>query len=102
MTPSLLVDATGQDLPPSEERQQPIPVSIESMGGSLIDSARITVFAAIGILPEYQPLPESPLEDTHPSLHDCLQQAMQWLDAARGITVEMGAPVTSLHTVKRG
>lgn len=102
MTAPLLVDAAGVPTSSEQPQERPLPVFNESMGAALIDSARITTMTAIGLLPEFQPLVASPLEDEHPSLHQCLEQAMQWLDAARAITVDMGAPVTSLHVVKRG
>lgn len=82
-------------------RCAPAPVFNESIGGALIDSARISVIAALSVLPNSAPIILSPLEPDAPSLHDCLEQAMQWLDAARVQTIERGAPVTSLHTVER-
>jgi hypothetical protein len=81
--------------------KMPVPVFNESIGGALIDSARISVIAALSVLPNSSPIVLSPLEEDGPSLHDCLGQAMEWLDAARVQTIERGAPVTSLHTVDR-
>lgn len=101
MTAPLLVDVTGAPTSSEQAREQQVPVFKESIGGALIDSARITVMAAIAMLPDYTPLAESPLEDAPPSLHEHLDQAMQWLDNARAITVQMGAPVTSLHQIER-
>lgn len=81
------------------------PVSHESLGGALIDSARISVMAAMAMLPpDVAPkiiLPGADGEDdAPPSIHDCLAQAMQWLNAARIQTIELSdAPVTSLHVV---
>lgn len=85
------------------ETPEEIPVFRESIGSALIDSARISVMAALMLLPpraaesriilasdpDYQPPEASP--------HGCLEQAMEWLDAARVHTIEAGAPVTSLH-----
>jgi len=81
-----------------------IPVFRESLAGALIDSARISVMAALAMLPP----PEGPLiilpgappdmaDDPSATPHGCLEEAMQWLDAARVHTVDAGAPVTSLH-----
>lgn len=87
-----------------------IPVYIESLGGSLIDSARISVMAALAMLPP----PVAPLivlpgseqqmaEDSASSVHGCLEQAMEWLDAARvramGELAAKGVPPTSLHAI---
>lgn len=79
------------------------PVFMESMAGALIDSARISVMAATGMLPAYTRivLPGDE-EDGPPNVHDCLDQAMQWLDAARVQTIEQGdTPPTSLHVIQR-
>lgn len=80
-----------------------IPQFNESMGGALIDSARISVMAALGLLPEWPRKIVLPGDDpdSRPSLHECLDQAMQWLDAARVQTIEQsGRPPTSLHFVR--
>jgi hypothetical protein len=84
-----------------------VPVFEESLGSALIDAARISVMAALTLLPP----PPAPLiilpgaademaEDAAATTHGCLEQAMQWLDAARAHTVENGAPVTSLHVAR--
>lgn len=79
------------------------PVFTESIGAALIDSARISVMAAMSMLPAplIITLPEEVLDpdEAAASVHGCLEQAMQWLDGARVITVQQGAPVTSLHVV---
>lgn len=82
---------------------QPVPVTRETMGGSVIDSARISVMAAMFMIPEEPPpvIVTSEAEEPMPSVHDCLEQAMHWLDMARALTVQKGAPVTSLHTVEK-
>ena len=83
-----------------------VPVFQETIAGSLIDSARISVIAALSLLPQ----PDAPLivlpgtenemsEDAAVSVHGCLEQAMEWLDAARQHTIVAGAPVTSLHAI---
>lgn len=83
-----------------------IPVYQESIGSSLIDAARIAVIAAMATLPR----PEVPLiilpgsaeqeaDDAAATVHGCLEEAMEWLDAARRHTVAAGAPVTSFHRV---
>jgi hypothetical protein len=88
---------------------EPVPVYRETIAGALIDSARISVMAAREMLPA----PEVPLiilpgsaeemaEDSAMSVHGCLDQAMEWLDAARMHTIEAGAPVTSFHVAGRG
>jgi len=92
-----------------EQTASGVPVFRESLGGSLIDSARISVMAALAILPP----PDVPMiilpgtvedesEDAAVSVHGCLDQAMQWLDAARAHTIAAGAPVTSLHVANAG
>lgn len=81
-----------------------VPVFQESMAGALIDSARISVMAALSMLPPREaPLIVLPgteqqmAEDAAAGAEGCLEQAMAWLDAARVHTVAAGAPVTSLH-----
>jgi hypothetical protein len=87
-----------------QERPTEIPVFNETMAGALIDSARISVMAALSMLPP----PDVPLiimpgnqqeesEDAAASIDGCLEQAMHWLDAARSHSIDRGAPVTSLH-----
>lgn len=83
---------------------QSVPVFQESMAGALIDSARISVMAALTMLPQLDvPLivlpgdTEQMAEDAAASVQGCLEQAMDWLDAARAHTVAAGAPVTSFH-----
>jgi hypothetical protein len=82
---------------------EPTPVFRESIGGALIDSARISIMAAMSMLPPplIISLPEEVLDpdEAAASVHGCLEQAMQWLDGARALTVEAGAPVTSLHVI---
>lgn len=84
----------------------PVYLFRESIGAALIDSARISVMAALEMLPSPPaPLivlpgtPEQEADDAAASVHGCLEQAMEWLDAARVHTVAAGAPVTSLHAV---
>lgn len=89
----------------NSDQQQAVPVFDESIGGALIDAARINVMAAMAAFPEVGPsilLPGD--EDLPPTLTDCLRQAQQWLDAARAITVQMpqAPPMTSLHVVGGG
>lgn len=75
-----------------------VPVFKESMAGALIDSARISVMAALSMLPAPPSLilaPDAPTPEW--TTEECLEQAMSWLDAARMHTIEDGAPVTSLH-----
>ncbi|MFL5912750.1 MAG: hypothetical protein ACJ768_19565 [Gaiellaceae bacterium] len=81
-----------------------MPVFQESMAGALIDSARISVMAALSLLPPREApliiLPgeeEELAEEAAGTVDGCLEQAMEWLDAARRHTVAAGAPVTSLH-----
>lgn len=91
---------------PSTEEVQQVPVSIESMTGALIDSSRITVATAMMLQPEPPKIIlASEAADSvvdKPGLEECLGQAMNWLDAARAITVEQGAAVTSIHVVDKG
>lgn len=97
---------------PTEETERAegtaLPMFEESLAGALIDSARISVMAATALLPHTpHPAPliilpgteEQQAEDAACTVEGCLEQAMQWLDAARGFTVLAGAPVTSLHAV---
>lgn len=81
-----------------------VPVYRESMAGALIDSARISVMAALTMLPPREAplivLPgdaEQMADDTAATLEGCLEQVMEWLDAARVHSVAAGVPVTSLH-----
>jgi hypothetical protein len=77
------------------------PVFNESIGGALIDSARISVMAAMRMLPVRQiVVPSAVIEGDTASVHNCLEEAMQWLEAARVLTVQQGAPVTSVHVVQ--
>jgi hypothetical protein len=101
------------DVPLSTEQEAAVPVYIESIAGSLIDSARISVVAALAMLPP----PNAPLiilpgtsdqmaDDAAASTHGCLEQAMEWLDAARihsaGALAAKGAPPTSFHVAGGG
>lgn len=87
-----------------------IPHFQESLGGSLIDAARISVMGAMALLPA----PDVPriilpntadqmADDAAASVHGCLEQAMEWLNAARAFTMEQmaaqGHPPTSFHHV---
>jgi hypothetical protein len=102
-----MTSATSPTSPPADT----IPVYLESMGGSLIDSARISVMAALALLPP----PAAPLivlpgsaeqeaDDDAASVHGCLGQAMEWLDVARAHAIRSleakGAPPTSFHVVQ--
>jgi hypothetical protein len=83
------------------EKEAGTPVYAESIGGALIDSARISVMAAGSIIPPQSQL-VLPGDSGAPNIHDCLEQAMQWLDAARAQTVERATtPPTSFHVVTR-
>ncbi len=97
------------------------PHYIESLAGALIDSARISVMAAIAMLPAPPaPLivlpgpaaprglrrpgtPEQMADDAAATPHGCLEEAMQWLNAARvhtaGELAAKGVPPTSLHEI---
>lgn len=82
-----------------------VPLHNETIAGALIDSARISVIASLEMLPEAAPRPliitaDAPEADPLDTVQGCLEQAMQWLDAARIHTVNDGAPVTSLHTIR--
>lgn len=102
---------SAQADPPSAPAD-PVPVYQESLGGALIDAARIAVMAALAMIPADSPLivlpgsPEEMAEDVAANLHGCLEQAMQWLDGARALAMEdlaaKGAPPTSLHVLERG
>ena len=92
---------------------QPVPVYIESLGGSLIDAARIAVMGALTLLPAPPaPLivlpgtPQQEAEDAASTVQGCLEMAMEWLDAARAMAAEQltekGEPLTSLHVIDRG
>lgn len=89
----------------SQQEESPsVPVYSESMAGALIDSARISVMAALSMLPPREvPLiilpgeEEQMADDAAATVDGCLEQAMQWLDAARVHSIAAGAPVTSLH-----
>lgn len=95
----------------SRGQDEAVPVYIESLGGSLIDAARIAVMGALAMLPP----PVAPLivlpgtddqmaDDAAATAHGCLEQAMQWLDAARvhaaGELAAKGAPPTSFHAIR--
>lgn len=95
--------------PTQPERAEPVPVFRESMAGALIDSARISVMAALSLLPPAAApliiLPgddEQMAEDAAADVEGCLAQAMEWLDAARRHTIVGGAPITSLHVAGGG
>jgi hypothetical protein len=78
------------------------PVFNESIADALIDSARISVMAAIELRPFYErPLIVMPDDEAQPpNVHECLSQAMQWLNAARAMTIEQAALApTSIHVV---
>lgn len=77
-------------------------VFIETIGGSLIDAARISIMGARAMIPPAEPsrivMPGK--EEEPVSVHEALGEAMNWLDLARSITVsKMTGPPTSLHVV---
>jgi hypothetical protein len=83
-----------------------IPVYAESLVGALIDSARISVMAALALRPEPPApliitpgMPEEMADDVAASIDGCLDQAMQWLDLARAAAA-VEVPPTSLHVVR--
>lgn len=88
-----------------------VPVYLESIGGALIDSARIAVMGALALLPPpaaplivLPGMPDQMAADAASSVHGCLEEAMQWLDAARvqaaGELAAKGVDaVTSLHAI---
>jgi hypothetical protein len=91
---------------PTQPTAEP-PVYNESIGGALIDSARISVMAALHVLPPPPNFARIVLpgdEDEPPVIvQECLEQAMQWLNRARELTViQSGVPPTSLHVVTGG
>lgn len=82
-----------------------IPTIEESIPGALIDSARISVMAAAMMFGDEQPPPAIllPGEEPQPTVGECLAQAMEWLNAARTLSIEQApAPPTSLHVVQAG
>ena len=94
--PTQLFDAAGMPIAPAPAAQEQTPVFTESIGGALIDSARISVMAAMQFFPE----PSLSAYPDHPDVQQCLLEAMEWLNAARAITVEQSAaPPTSLHVI---
>lgn len=99
---------------PTERKAQPgdadVPVYIESLAGSLIDSARISVMAALALLPRPEAprillpgTPDQEIRDAMATAHGCLEEAMAWLDAARAHATETlaakGVAPTSVHVV---
>lgn len=87
-----------------------VPLYIESLGGALIDAARISVMGALALLPSAEEQliilpgePDGSAEDAAATVQGCLTQAMQWLDAARehsaGALTAKGAPPTSFHSI---
>jgi hypothetical protein len=78
-----------------------LPVFAESIGGALIDSARISIMAAVSILPAAKKILLADEADGY-TVQDCLDEAMEWLDAARVKMVKTAdVPPTSLHVVSR-
>jgi hypothetical protein len=82
------------------------PIFNETMGGALIDAARIAVMAAMQMIPQSRiVLPSDVADDAildPPTLHNCLEEAMQWLNAARAQSLEKSkTPATSIHVVPR-
>src|SRR5579871_5383552 len=74
----------------------------ETLGGAMIDAARISVQGALALL-QLPPRIVLPGDPDLPSLEDCLLQAANWLDAARALACDQApsAP-TSVHVVERG
>lgn len=50
--------------------------------------------------PEAEPAIVVPGAERLPSVADRLEQALQWLDAARALTVREGPAPTSLHVIE--
>jgi hypothetical protein len=88
----------SETIPPSNET---VPVFDETIGGALIDAARINVMAALTAFPTVGPEILLPGDEDHPTINECLVQAAQWLDAARAISVQMTPEaMTSIHVVE--
>lgn len=88
---------------PNDEKdpEKTVPVFQESMGGALIDAARISITAAHALLPKKPAkLVLMQGEQPTPTAHECLEEAMNWLDAARAQTVSE-EDLTSVHVVGR-
>lgn len=74
----------------------------ESIGSALIDAARISIMGALAMLPD-APMIVPPGDENVPCVQNCLDQAMQWLEAARVRTIELGyTKPTSIHAVEGG
>jgi len=95
--------ATITPAPPAIRAQEQPPVFDETMSGALIDAARIAVMAAVKMLPPEMAMPQIVLPgeiEGPPNVHECLVGAMEWLNAARELTVQQAAmPPTSIHVV---
>jgi hypothetical protein len=88
-------------------RTAEVRVFVEQIPGALIDSARISVMAALHLLPAEPSVTRIVLpgdDAAEPlSVRDCLIEAAQWLDGARAMTVQESATApTSLHVVGGG
>jgi hypothetical protein len=95
----------GTETPQPGQPESGPPVFAETMGGAVIDAARISTMAAMHLIPE---APESAIllpssaEEASDSIHGCLEQALMWLNQARQLSVEQQpAPPTSLHIITR-
>lgn len=77
------------------------PVFLETYGSALIDAARITAGTARMFFPEEDaPVIQIPGQDPPLTVQLCLEQAMNWLDAAREASLDNAqAPPSSLHVV---
>lgn len=72
----------------------------ETIGGALIDAARISTMAALRDFPP--PAIILPNAGEEPSVGECLAQALNWLELARALSIEQSPhPVTSLHHVNQ-
>lgn len=86
-----------------ERLQAAPPVFDETLGGALIDAARINVMAALEACPAFERRIVLAGEPEPPTVHECLAEAMEWLNMARALSIEQNpAALTSLHLVEAG
>jgi len=88
-------------VPNATDNAPAIPIFDETLGGALIDAAGIAIMAALHAFTSAAARVLVAGDEQTPTIADCLQQAMEWIRAARMLTLADASDApTSLHVLQ--